>query len=658
MTVLSTINRWRMMVVFMVLPVITIADEISPLRFTNVDGFIALRYLYDENTTSSQSVVSKKELNPTFQEELALNTDAYVYHPNMLNMNLGGSLVYDQSSYETLDGKYSDDSTLTNYFAYLDFLEKKPYPLTLYYDQQNPSISSGLAGRFTQENVKYGFDFSLLEPFSPIQMTLGAFHQTFQGQGRDQIIDDVQEQASVRFYHAYGRGNFAELSHQINKFDSSSGSTNLPIQGRSYTNESTVLNSHNLYGEKNELKLSNHLSYSTRDEFPARDELSYNPNLTWRHSDSMNSFYRVDYSDTNEESQEIINRRLALGLVNTGANINADFDLHGENNDTTGVEYQNYGGIFSLTNQKPGSIGGLHLSYGGAYDRNDQQATVNLLQVFSEEHALIGTTPVDLLHQFIDVSTIIVRNASYTQDFVEGLDYRLIIIGSTVQIQRLTGGNILDGETVLVDYSYETGGTYAYEMIKQNIGLTFAFARYYDMYLRYLNSRQQLLEGEPTVELNSISRTMVGIHADRPLSNGMTLGGQASYENNNEDITSYIKQNCDAFIELPLPRLTDVRVSARRLWVDNENTEEDIDLKAYIVRISSQPGLRTTLSYETSYESDTGSSVDRLLQSHRLMMGWRIRQLTVTLSANYSIEEQGDIERERWLMKFIAKRKF
>lgn len=178
------------------------------------------------------------------------------------------------------------------------------------------------------------------------------------------------------------------------------------------------------------------------------------------------------------------------------------------------------------------------------------------------------------------------------------------------------------------------------------------------MYLRYAKSNQQLLEGSPTIQLNSINRSSVGIRADKPLQNGMNLGGEALYENNNEDINPYIKQNYDAFIQLPLPKLTDLRLSARQMRVDNESSVEDVDLNGYILRITSQPWLRTRVSFESSYEEDTGGSVDRLLRSHRLQAGWRIRQLNVNFSAYYSVEEQGDIERERWAVKLVARREF
>ena len=614
----------------------------------------------------------KKESNPTFQQEFALKTRGYVYHPNMLSMKIGGSVLYDQSKFETLDGDSSTDSQRTNVFAFLDFLEKKPYPLTLYFDQQNPSVSTGLNGRFIQENTRYGFDFSLLEPFSPIQITVGAFQLTSQGEGLDQVVDDIQKQSNIRLYHAYGIGNFAQLSHQVNDFESRSGSLGLPIESRSFITESSVFNSRNVFGENNKFKLTNNITYSTQDELPDRKDLRFNPNLTWQHSEYVNSFYRYDFSETNEEVQDAKNHKLAVGAAKTGKDFSASFDVHATDNETTSettrLEFQNYGGNFSISYLKPVSAGDLRLSYAGAYDQNNQETDTNnaLLKVFDEEHVLTGTTAQTLVRDFIDVGTITVTNITRTQTFVLGLDYNLIIIGSTVQIQRRAGGNIIDGQTVLVNYDYATGGTFNYDTISQNLNLNLSFARYYNLYVRYFNKNQQLQEGDPTITLNSVSRSTVGIRADRPLQNGITLGGEFVYEDNNEDnndintedTSSYIKQNYDAFIELPLPRLTDVRFSARRVLVDNENSLEDVDLNSYILRINAQPWLRTRLSFESSYENDTGSAIDRLLRSHRLQADWRVRQLSVSFLAHYSVEELADTERERWTVKFVARREF
>jgi len=653
-----------LMIACLTVPVTITAAEISPFKVTDIDGVIIFRYLFDEQSLIAQGVTSRKETLPTFQQEYAVNTQSYIFHPNMLNMNLGGSLLYDQSDFESLDGEFSSNSQLVNYFARLNFLEKKSYPFSLYYDQQNPSISTGLAGRYIQENTRYGFDFSLLQPFSPVQVTIGAFTETSLGEGSDQIVNDVRDQSNIRLYHSYGSGNHMQLSHQFNRLDSRSGSPNLPIQPRIFTTESINFDTRNIFGMDKQFQLTNVVGYSTQDEFPVRKDLRFNPNLNWRHSEILSSFYRYDFSKFSEESLDTENQRMTLGVAHTDKMINSNLEIHGQDNEATGLEFQNYGGIFSLNYAKPVSIGKLGLTYSGAYDRNDQKSSVSVLPKAKEEHVLIGTTAVDLLNQFIVTNNAATPVKVYNSDFqllVEGLDYRLIIIGSTVQVQRRVRNdgidNIID-DIILVDYSYETGGTFQYDMTNHNIGLNLDFARYYDVYFRYLNSRQQLREGNPTVPLNSISRSTVGVRADKPLSNGMTTGGEASYEDNNEDISSYVRENYDAFIEMPLPQLTDMRLSARRVVVDNENTDEDVDLYGYLLRINSRPWLRTALSLESSYENDTGGTIDRLIRQHRLQIGWRMRQLNVSFNALYVAEEQGDADRERWSVKLVAKREF
>lgn len=657
--------RYWSAILYLAFPVMTVAAEISQFRFTNVDGFFVLRYLTDEQSLSAQNVTSRKESHQTFQEELAVNSYAYVFHPDMLNMNLSGSLLYDQSDFDSLDGDTNPaptDSKLVNYFARLDFLEKKPYPFSFYYDQQNPSVYTGLTGYFIQENVKYGFDLSLLEPFSPVQITVNAFRQTSQGESIDQVVDDIQEQSNIRFYHAYGAGNFAELSHQFNRLDTRSGNPNFPILERIFTTNSSNLYTRNIFGSDRQFQLSNTLSYNTQDEYPVRESFRFLPYLGWRHSNTVNSFLRYDYSNSTEEELQAEDRKLALGVAWSGQETNGNFDVHGESNEKTGFEYRNAGTNYSLTYVPLALSGALKLNYSGYYNRYDQKTEVNLLQVFEEEHVLAGTAAVFLSRQFIDIDPLItpitVRNTSRTQIYVEGFDYRIIRIGSGVQIQRLAGGNIIDPQAVYVDYWYKTGGTFQYDMVNHALGLSFTYARYYELYVRYYQAQQNLLEGNPAIPLNAINRSTAGIRADKPLSNGMVLGGDISYENNIEDISSYVKENYEAYTEMPLPYLTDVRISARRVIVDNENTIEDVYLDGYILRVNSQPWLRTVLSLESSYESDTGGSLDRLLRQHRLQLAWRVRQLSVSFNAQYIIEEQGDTERDNWLAKFVVKREF
>jgi len=638
------------------------AAEIKAFTITNVESELAFRYLYDEQTFYFSGTKTQEDIRPTFQEEYTVNTNSYVFHPNLLSMDLGASFLLDQSRVESLDEENSNNEQLLGYNAKLDFLKKKPYPVSLYYTKGNPSVSVGLAGRFIQENIKYGVDMALLQPITPVQISVNAYRQSVRGEGLDQITDDDLEHANIRLYRPYNKGDYMQLSYQIDNRDSRSGNPNLPIQPRTTSTTSTYFDSKNWLGGRKSGELIINASFNTQEEFPRREELRVNPMVNWQHSESIRSFYRLNYNKSSEEAIDIEKANLISGLGYSGQNNTASFDVHAEDNESTDLDYQNVGANYDITHRRPVGVGTLKASYSGRTDYRDQTSIEGTFKVLGEVHILVDTTPVTLRHDFVvkdDLDNPIeVWNEGRTQLFSEGQDYFILDVGSQTQIQRNATGNIISGQTVLVDYVYKTGGTFAYDLQSNNLQLSWAPSSFYEIYARYLKSTQTLREGTPQNPLNSLTSITYGLRADRPLLNGINLGGEIYLEERDEDINPFTREYAGAYVEFPLPRLTNLRFSARRLRVDNENSVEDVDLTGYITRIQTRPWLRARLSYELSYENDIGGSTDRTLTIHRLQLGWAYRQLSLTADAHYSAEEQGVNDRERWAIKFILSRTF
>ncbi len=634
------------------------AADIKAFTMTDVESELLFRYLFDEQTFFQSESKIQQDTRPTFQEEYRINTRSYVFHPNLLSMELGASLLLDQSRIETLDDSNSNNETLYGLNARLDFLKKKPYPMSFFYNRQNPSISIGLGGRFLQENIKYGTELALLQPISPVQISVNAWRQTINGGGFEQITDDDLGHADIRFYNAYGKGNHAQLTYQVDNRDSRSGSPGLPIQARTTSTTSAYFDSQNLYGDQQQIQLISNISFNTQVEFPRRKELRINPFINWQHNDNLRSFYRINYNQSEEEDNDIKQSSVISGVGYNSKDQIASMDIHAENNTATTIDFRNAGLNYTYNHNRPIDTVNLQFSYSGSADIRDQVSEDALFQIFGEEHDMIGTTPVTLNQLFIDTTTIEVWNTVRTQLFIENIDYRILEIGSQTQIQRLSSGNITDGQTVLMDYSYQTGGTFSYELISNNMQLLWKPSRFYEMYVRYQDSQQNLRDGAPTIQLNSVNSLTYGINADRPLLNGINLGGEMYFVNHREDINPFTFESYDAYIELPLPRLTSLRLSARRQLVDNENSPEDVDLNGYILRLQSRPWLRTRLNYEASYETDTGGSLNRELFIHRLQFHWAFRQLSLLADAYYSEEQQGLTDRERWAITFTLRRTF
>lgn len=670
------IRFWQIAIILVtcLIQVNVIAAEIKVFSLTNFDGELALRYLHDEQIESNAGVEVQNDIYPTYQQELKLNTSSYVYHPYLLNMDINGSLLLDQSSNESIGAESSTEEEILNLNARFNFLEKKPYPVTLYYNQLNPTVSTGVTGHFIQENIRYGIDAAVMQPISPVLISLKAFRQTMQGEGSDQIVDDDEQQVSLRLYSAYDSGAHAEFTHQENQLISASGSLapGLTITTRETNRSSTNFDTRNVFGRSDELQLTTNITNNIQEQFPVRNELTFSPALSWKHNKNYDSYYRLYFLDLTEELLESDVKQLDSGMAYHTDVLNTGLSLQVEDNATTNVASGHIGVKYNFSYKKPVPSGEIQFNFNSLLDNRDQTASVELAEVFDERQTLSALDQVALGREYIIINTIVVSNENRTQIYDENVDYRIIPIGVEnkiiggvslevafqVQIQRLVAGNIVDGQTVLLDYSYQTGGTFVYDRSSNNASLTWAILSSYNMYLRYQDSTYKVLEGAPSINLSSMTGYTYGARADKPLLNGIILGGEVFHENRDEEVNPYTKQNLDLFIDLPLPNLTNVRVSGRRVKQDNENSDEDTDLESMTIRIKSRPWLRGTMSWESTYETDVGGSLERLVERHRLRLSWRIRQLSVGAAINYNKEQQDDITRERWEAGVTASRNF
>jgi hypothetical protein len=269
---------------------------------------------------------------------------------------------------------------------------------------------------------------------------------------------------------------------------------------------------------------------------------------------------------------------------------------------------------------------------------------------------LVGTTGVALANDYVVTSTIEVWNTGRTQLYTENVDYRVIVLGATTEIERLSSGAILDGQQVLVDYEYQTSGTVDYTMLTQNVQAGWSLKQYYNVYARLRNAVADIKTGSPTLPLNTGTSWTTGARADLPLKNDMNIGAELIYDNYEQDISPYVRDSIDAYVEMPLPFLSTLRLSARRVHVDNIGSVEDVDLRGLLLRVRSRPWFRANLTAELNMEEDVGGSLYRKLVSGSTTLSWRVRRLLLSAEFRASRETQGTFERDRLLFRFFLTR--
>ncbi|MDH5189913.1 MAG: hypothetical protein OEW89_01540 [Gammaproteobacteria bacterium] len=634
--------------------------DITSFQLMDVEGFASMRYAFDDKTTTSSGSTTY-ESRPTLEEEFYISTRSYVYHPNFLNMDVGAGVIFSQQDFESNGGSSSSDENLFNFSANLRFLESKPYPFTLYYNLSHPATSIGMSGRFLQENELYGVNISLREPLVPLMLNLDVSHETNKGEGFDTLVDNSTDQARFYAYKSFSTGNNVQFSHQWKERYARSGNPGVPIQATLITTNTSNLNVNNTFGEKNQLKLNQLLSYMENETSTDTTTFRYSPGLHWTHSEKTRSFYRYNLFDNNYGSIETENQSLNMGLSHKFTEkLLGNADLLTEDNKTTNFEKQRYAANGSLSYKHAIPWGSMTIGGNWQYDYNDQEGD-SLVPVADESVTLNGTTAVDLAQENIDINSIRVTNLAKDTTYDEGAlaDYVITVAGNTTKIARSgVGSAINDGDTVLVSYNYESGGTIAYSSFTQGYQLNLDLFNYYGVYVRYRNVNQNLESGEPTTSLNSSENIAFGAKANVPLVNDWQVGGEVNHEIHNADISSFTRTNYDAYAQTSLPRRSILRFSARHNVIDNESSAEDTDLYGLRIRLTSQPWFRTTLTAEVDYEEDQGGSVLRERLVQQVGMTWQYRQLNLTLTGRHHNETQGTTEREQAQIYLVLRRTF
>lgn len=631
-------------------PAIGMSVEIAPFKLTDTEGAVELRYLFREREVASVDGRYLFERRPIMEQQVNFRTQGYVYHPSFLDLELSGSVRAVQQSLESSYEESSDSSLLYDIGARFHVLKNKPYPLTLYYLRNNPSEAIGLADRLALEGKSYGFNFSLLDPLTPFPVNLQAEHRELSGAGASRVVDDTVDRFSAAVQGRFGENGFGRLGYSEVHQESASGSLFLPIRSTWTNTRSVDWNGRFTLGGRDQFGITNLITYTAQEQSDVadRNDLRVLADVTWDHGSPLRSYYRYALLRGEIGEDVTVNQNVSAGFsYSADEGFGGALGVDGSREESPGFEANSYGFSGSLDHRRHfGGYGEFRTGYTLGYRENAQRADQERIDIVGERLVLAGTGAVPLGNEYAVTDTVVVSSELRTQVFVENVDYRLLTVGTEVRIQRLASGGIEDGQIVLVDYAFLSGGTFDYNNLSQSVNLRYTFAKHYGLYARYAENRQKLINGTPSRPLNSSEALVVGSDAGVPLGGGMEFGWLAEREERFDDINPFTRDTLDLYLNLSLPFSTFALLNARYERVENQRSMEDVNLRRYGITLRSQPWLRTDVLLELSKEEDTGGVLARRIDAASLAIAWRRRQLRIGLEAKYVSENQGEYRRE------------
>lgn len=643
------------------------AEEIAPFKMTGTEAYATLTYLSDKQTSDLTDSGRVHTAQSGWRNELFVMTHSYVYHPNLLTLDIGGGPILHNEHFLDDQGGTKATGLLYNFTARANILRATSYPGALSYSHLNPTVSVTPGRVMTQENDRLGLDWSLLAPVTTLPLQLSFLRTRTRGRGSDRLVDDRTDQLRLAGTRSYAERGATQFQFEASRQDSRSGSADLPVQSSNASHRSLNLDTRLQLGDKRQYDLTNLISVD-RQEYaidtrpvPALTSLRILLDGRARHSEQARTYGTLSYGHTGQGALDTTVRDASAGLTYWPVK-DLELGLAARAGDSRTQQFKSSARGFdaSLSYQRELPLGTLSVGYAARFDRRDQEAATPQVPVVGERMGLTGTDYATLGHSHIVAGTTVVSNATRSQVFVEGVDYRLVVYGNDTRIQRLVGGRILDGEQVIVDYSYEVGGTYAFDQVDQTFNVNWTVSRYGSAYLRQHDSRQRLRSGVPTFALNDIRSTLLGVRVDYPFKLGLALvaGASVEHENDRETIMPRRRASTNASLqtEEPVFGMGFLRGSVHRARIDYGDVARNSDLRGYDLRYWWRNELDMDISAGLVREREDTGLLPRQRRERSVSVVWKRRRFSLSVNLVSADEAQGAFERRRTSVLLQARR--
>jgi hypothetical protein len=439
-----------------------------------------------------------RETNQQFRESMTLDTNGWVYHPDLMDFHLALEPEWQQENFrqnQTATNpthSYDKDISILAYDMGATLLKHKPVSLNIFAGRKTGQIDLTNAQDSDIESETLGTRLNFNNPELPASIAL--IHHRLEQTGFYQSNED-RDEAQITIRH-----NTKKSDTQLNVLYNNSDTTRTTFETTDITSRtmSTELTNAYFLTDDNRIRLDSRI-YNMRADYNNLDQndWSLSENLFWTHSKNLLTRYRVDY-----------NRNEFGGFVNEETNLSAALTHHLFDQLTTdlgaGATTNNFDGgsediyksNLGFLYRRPIPWGNVQL--GAAYDYavTNRSGTEKIIPTETQLTLSTGTETF-LDKENVDLASILVTDITGATVYTENIDYKVQTVGTVVSISRTLLGAIADGQQVIVHYSYRLDTAYDDSRFGQKY--RFDLELWSFLYLAYSHCRldQDIRSGEP-----------------------------------------------------------------------------------------------------------------------------------------------------------------
>lgn len=636
-----------------------VPETTAPFRFHGFEAGVSLRGARDEEMSrSARGADPLTQTRPVFEQELSILTHNSVYHPYLLALDLGGGVTFVQESYRSGDQQRSQPTHYWSAIARASLLEQKPYPLNVYYERTRHGVPLGLTERFFTTDTQYGGHFALLQSASPLPLRIDASRQRFEGEGFRQAASEEVGNLSITATRAFdGHGQLGG-SYQAHEVRSTSGATLREVMTtHSVTHNADITGSLSL-GHRQQFEIESPVSWYRQNEEPHREILRVAPQVRWRPFTSLQltGRTRTDRVRTTDMLSRTVSTEGELSHQ-LFESVTTVLHAYSRVNRTGDVRDARGGNDASLAYRKRTPFGAVGFTYARARESLDRQGAPSVVAVYAEPFVLHGLAGHELHEENVVEGSVAVWNELRTRQFVEGVDYRAVVVGVRTRIERLPAGEIADETPLSVDYRYALSGRLSYVADDNSFGVSASVRAALTLSARFRHAPRHLRDGVLGQPLNSADGEVYTAQLNLPWRR-LEFESDAELEHHREEIAPFERHSATASLAYALRDDSRLTLTAERVKVDNQLAQRDVNLTALSATLDLRPASSTHLTVSAHDDQDTGSAQPRRMRDLVARAEWAVRRLSFVADLRTAREDQGSYARTRTSLRAELRREF
>ena len=428
--------------------------ELKWLDFYFLDVAIELEWRRNLSQVDPLTGGSITDTQDRFREILQLGTRGYVGHPNLLELDLRGSLLVTQRllDLESTGARENLNELLFEYDVSGLFFPQQKFPLTVYSRRSQSDIDRVFGSSIEQVWTETGARLTVRDATFPTNVHLftRSLDKTDVAFGQDFTLDQNTFEANGRVEIGAAQSMWWDFSYD-----------DIDQTGRLFVPQSFERLEGNLthtlaFGalEENQLRTVFRIFNETGDL--GFRQILVNPRLRLQPSRPLQVWFDYRFEDLERDTLELtrhdgsanFRHQLFDSLVTTGrvGGIHQDIRTDSFSSDEVQTDLQ-----LDYTKRVP--LGTFYAVANLNWDRIWQAERGTPIPVIGQPFTFPPSDLIIIFEENVEAASIVVRDLTGTILYTLGVDYLQLVLPTRVEIQRIPGGNIAPGETVLIDYA-------------------------------------------------------------------------------------------------------------------------------------------------------------------------------------------------------------